>query len=348
MLPRLVAIFLALVLLCSAAPVAAEQASVFVYHRFGEDRYPSTNISIDTFAAQLDYLRRQSYSVLTLGEIVRRLQSGRALPLRCACLTADDGYASFLVAAMPLLRHYGYPATLFISSDAVGRTGYLNWEELRSLAAEGVEIGNHTASHPYLLDKDKFETEADWQRRVRNEIVGAQQRLEQELGKAPALFAYPFGEYSPELAHLVQELGFLGGVAQQSGVVNPDCDFFALPRYPMGGAYATLDRFREKLGMRPLPVTVVAPISPVIGDEDPPTLVVDIAAVPGLDLSRLRCFVQGQKEAAVSADPDIPGRFVVRAIAPLAGRRGKYTLTAPAVSDDAWYWFSQLWVKPRR
>jgi len=337
----------ALLLFGQLSPACAGHANVFVYHRFGDARYPSTNIAVQTFADQLELLRREGYTVLTLGQIVRRLQAGEELPSRCAALTVDDAYASFLEGAMPLLRRYGYPATLFVSTNAVGRPGYLDWDELRSLLAEGMEIGNHTASHAFLLERHKGEGEAAWRARVEGEIGRAQQKLREELGEAPELFAYPFGEYSPEIAALVSRFGFRAAAAQQSGVIGTDVDFFALPRFPMGGSYATLEGFREKLAMHPLSVKVLAPLTPVVAEEDPPTLLVQIAE-NGADLSRLRCFVQGGGEGRIVAEPSVPGRYRVQAAAPLAGRRSKYTLTAPAKSGDGWYWFSQLWVKPGR
>jgi hypothetical protein len=101
--------------------------------------------------------------------------------------------------------------------------------------------------------------------------------------------------------------------------------------------------FKEKLTMRALPVKVIEPLSPVLGNADPPTLVVQIA--PGVvDLKRLRCYVPDQPLAKLSFDPAVAGRVTVRAEAPLSGRRSKYTLTAPGLKGG-WYWFSQLWVR---
>lgn len=336
-------IFLLLLLLQTPLPALAEKASIFVYHRFGDARYPTTNIPLEIFDAQLRLLKEQAYTVLPLGEVVLRLRSGSPLPERCAVLTVDDAYETFLSGAMPLLRRYGFPVTLFVSSAAVGHRGYLSWEQLRNLEIEGVEIGNHSATHPYLLNRPPGAGEG-W---ARQEIVGAQKRLARELGSPPRLFAYPFGEYDPELVEMVRELGFAGAVGQQSGVAGPGSDLFVLPRFPMGGAYATLEGFREKLAMKPLPVTVLSPESPVAGVENPPTLVVQIAGA-GIDLGGLRCFVQGQPEGYVTADPQVAGRFVVRALQPLSGRRNKYTLTAPGEKEGEWYWFSQLWIYPAR
>lgn len=343
---RLAASLLVCAFWCASA--SAGQANVFVYHRFGDNRYPTTNIAVSTFASQLQLLKEQHYTVLPLGEIVRRLRQGKSLPERCAALTVDDAFESFWTGAWPLIQQYGFPVTLFVATGTVDGGSYMNWEQLRTLVAEGVEIGNHTVSHPYLLDRKKGESRQAWQERVRQQIVEAQARIKGELGVTPTLFAYPYGEYDPAIEKILAELGFAGAVGQQSGVIAPGEDMFALPRFPMGGEYATLEGFRQKLHMKPLPVQVVSPDTPVVGTTDPPVLVVDIRDAAKLDLGHLRCFVQEQENADIEEDPDIPGRFTVQAVSPLAGRRNKYTLTAPGRNGRSWYWFSQLWVFPER
>ena len=214
--------------------------------------------------------------------------------------------------------------------------------------AQGVEIGNHTVSHPHLLDRRKGESLNAWEKRVRRQIVEAQIRIKKELGVTPTLFAYPYGEYDPTIEKIVAGLGFAGAVGMQSGVVAPGEDLFDLPRFPMEGEEATLEGFRQKLHMKPLPVRVVSPKTPVVGADNPPTLIVDIREAKKLDLRQLRCYVQGQGIASIKKDPQAPGRFIVRARSPLAGRRNKYTLTAPGRDGRSWYWFSQQWIFPNR
>lgn len=341
------AAFASLLLASAATSLAmSNEASVFVYHRFGDSRYPSTNIDLNVFAAQLAYLKAHDYNVLPLSRIVRDLRDGTPLPERCAALTVDDAFKTFLTGAMPLLRSYHYPVTLFVSTDTVDGDSYLSWKDLQELVKQGVEIGSHTMTHPYLLDRRRGESEEQWTQRVRREISGAQKALQERLGVTPVLFAYPYGEFSPQLMKIVKSLGFLGALGQQSGVIAAGEDLFCLPRFPMGGPYATMAGFKEKLAMRALPVKVLEPVSPVLGAVNPPTMVVQIA--PGVvDLKRLRCYVPDQPLAKLSFDPSVAGRVTVQAEQPLSGRRSKYTLTAPGLKGG-WYWFSQLWVRTSR
>ncbi|MEJ2199492.1 MAG: polysaccharide deacetylase family protein [Desulfuromonadaceae bacterium] len=340
-------LLLFLLLLVWAGTAWASQANVFVYHRFGDDRYPSTNISLPVFAEQLELLKTKDCAVLTLGAVVARLKQRQPLPPRCVVLTIDDAYRSVLTGAMPLLRQYGYPATLFVNTAAVGSQDYLSWDEIRALAAEGIEIGNHSASHPYLLNREPGEDDAAWEKRVTADLLRARQVLNRELGEQQRLLAYPYGEYSTELVKLTRALGFAGAASQHSGVISPATDLFILPRFPMGGPYATLAGFREKLALRALEVRVLAPADPLDSGRNPPLLVLDILSREA-DLSRLQCYVAGQPECDVNADTEHPGRYRIQARQPLNGRRGKYTLTAPARQGGGWFWFSQLWIYPQR
>lgn len=322
----------------------AGQVNAFIYHRFGESRYPSTNISVEIFAQQLAYLKEQNYQVLSLGEVVRRLQVGEPLPEKGAALCVDDAFTSFAAGAMPLLREYGYPISLFINTDAVGTQGYLSWAEIKALHEEGVEIGNHTASHAYLVEKEAGEDLSAWRQRIAADISKAQRQFKQHLGFEPNLFVYPYGEYSTEVVKIVKQLGFVAAFAQQSGVIHARHDLFSLPRFPMGGPFATFKGFKSKLRMKPLVVLEEEPSSPLVLT-NPPELLLRIDA-EDVDMSRVNCFVQGDNRCRVE---DVAGRgswYRVVADKPLSSRRNKYTLTVPG-KKGVWHWYSHLWVNAK-
>lgn len=324
---------------------SAGEIHAFVYHRFGDSRYPSTNIALDVFESQLQLLRDGNWTVLSLGEVVRRMRSGAELPQRCAVLTIDDAFESFLKGGVPLLRRYGFPATLFVNTAAIGTPGNVDWVQLRALAVSGIEIGNQTVTHPYLLDRRNGETRDQWRLRIRGELRQAQTILQDRLGKAPTLFAYPYGEYDPEVQDLVRDAGFSAAVAQTSGVITPQSDLFALPRFPMGGRLATVEEFARKLDLHALPVTVIEPRTPVLDDERLPPLIVAIAP-DQIDLSRLQCFIDGSQRCSVRRLDGAGNRWLVTSDVKVRGRRVKCTLTAPGAKG--WYWFTQLWIRPER
>lgn len=322
--------------------VSAGQVNSFIYHRFDEHRYPSTNISSEIFKQQLEYLKKNDIEVISLGDIARRLASGQALPEHAVALCADDSFRSFYDVAMPLLRQYGYPVTLFVNTDAVGKKGYLGWNELKQLHEEGVELGNHTATHAYLVEAEANESFSAWRERVKQDILKAQAAFERNLKIKPELFAYTFGEYSDELVALVEEIGFVAAYAQQSGVVHDRHPRYNLPRFPMGGPFATVKGFISKLKMKSLVVLDQAPFGSVVG-VNPPTLHLKLEN-SSINPKLVNCFVQGENRCRVERDVERgDGWYKVMAEQPLSGRRNKFTLT---VQDRVgqWLWFSQPWV----
>lgn len=320
------------------------ESVVFIYHRFGEPRYPSTNISVDNFSAHLEILKTEQVQVLRLIDLAEAHASGKSLPARSVVLTVDDAFSSFKTGAWPLLRKAGFPVTLFVNTGSVGRPGYLDWDELRELEAAGVDIANHTVSHAHLVDRLEGETHDAWRRRVQGEISAARDALEKNLKRPVNLFAYPYGEFEPELLEIMRDAGFLAAMGQQSGVVSATADRFVLPRFPMGGVYAGPEGFREKLGMRRMPVKVLSPFSPLVAGDEIPELIVEIeegVIRPG----QLRCYINGEASGEIVQVEDFPARYRIKGTKPFYARRGKYTLTAPG-KRGGWYWFSQPWFNP--
>ncbi|MCF6178919.1 MAG: polysaccharide deacetylase family protein, partial [Geopsychrobacter sp.] len=299
MLLRFLSVLL-LLLLCATPSFAG--INVFIYHRFGESRYPSTNISVDVFARQLDYLKREGYQVLPLSRIARIVREGLPVPEKTVGLCIDDAFTSFAAEALPLLQKYGFAATLFVNSDAVGTPGYLGWTELRDVLSKGIEIGNHTASHAYLVEMDSGEDSIQWRQRIRADIERSKKALQAQLGVAPEIFAYTYGEYSPAVIDLIKELGFKAAYAQQSGVIYAGSDLWALPRFPMGGPYATLNGFISKLNMRALRVIESEPADPVIREENTPVLRLKLAEEE-LVFGQINCIGQGQNSCRVRGGP---------------------------------------------
>jgi len=334
-------------LLGSALANAVEpHAVVFMYHRFDDARYPSTNISMDQFTRQLDYLEENGYRVWPVERIVEHLQSDREIPDRTVALTVDDAYRSVYENAFPVLKERELPFTVFVSTDAVDRGSreYMSWEQMRRMQATGlVRFANHSATHEHLTVRRSGESTKAWKDRVAQDLLRARRRLEEELGAKAGpdlrLLAYPFGEYSDELADLAEKLGFTA-FGQHSGAVGSLSDSRALPRFPIAEAFADMDEFAVKAASLPLPVTRQSPWNPVSEDHRP---VLEFS-VAGADarLQQLACYASGQGRIPVKEDE--PGVFTVQAKKPLGRGRSRYNCTAPHERENRYYWFSQLWL----
>jgi poly-beta-1,6-N-acetyl-D-glucosamine N-deacetylase len=334
-----------LLLLLSLPAFAAEHAVILMYHHFGDDTPPSTSVTLAQFDAQLDYLADNGYRVWPLEQIVAQLRERKPLPDKVVAITVDDAYTSAYHEAWPRLRARGWPFTVFVATDPVdqGLHAMMSWQQMREMAAAGVSFANHSRAHEHLVRHRAGEDEAQWHARVRADLLYAQERLQAELGRAPPLFAYPYGEYDSALRALVGELGY-SAFGQQSGPVSNYADPLALPRYPMAVAFAALDEVRDKLQSLPLPVLHVEPDDPVLApDETRPVLTLTLHP-GGYDPDTLGCYVSGQGRVTprwLDADRT---RFTVQAERPLAVGRSRYNCTAQSSSGAGWLWYSQPWI----
>ena len=328
----------AIVAVLSLAPTtwAADSAVVFMYHRFGETAIPSTNVTIAQFEAHLRELKDGPYTVLPLGEIVEAVRARRPLPDRTIGLSVDDAYLSAYKEAWPRLRRAGFPWTLFVATEPVdNRTrGYLTWDQIRELAASGVTIGGHSATHPHMAGGEAARNEA--------ELARSDARLRAELGRPADLFAYPYGEASLALAARVREKGYTAAFGQHSGVIGPTSESFYLPRFALNETYATLSRFRLAANALPLPVSGVTPADPLISDNNPPAVGFTVGAAVG-DPARIACFASHQGPARIERLG--ARRLEVRLKKPFPQGRGRINCTVPA-GDGRWRWFGRQYFVP--
>jgi peptidoglycan/xylan/chitin deacetylase (PgdA/CDA1 family) len=334
-----------------AAP-SAPAAVVLQYHHVSTDTPPSTSTAPDRFAMHLDYLEQAGFEVVRLEDLIKAHAAGGPLPDRAAAITFDDGYRSIYEAAWPLLKRRGWPFTVFVNSAPHDRGSplFMSWDQLRELSEGGATIANHTVSHPHLLERLPGQDEAAWRRWVMSEISDAQARIRQEIGAAPKLFAWPFGEFDAALVDVLGELGFTG-FGQQSGPLAVFSDPRALPRFPFGGPYGEREDFITKAESLPFPLAAggdsirlltaagQALDDAVLAAPARPVLMLRLAA--DFDPTRVECFVSGQGSAALRIEDEW---VRVQAERPLSIGRARYNCTAPSAEAGRFHWFSQSWI----
>lgn len=330
-----------LALLSGGVAVAQDhgQASIFIYHRFGETKYPTTSVSIAQLEAHIAELTSGRYQVMPLDAIIDTLAAGRPLPEHAVALSIDDGFASTYTQAWPRLRAAGLPFTLFITTDWIDEksSNNLSWDQIREmLAGGGVTIGHHSAAHLHMPQANEAANSAD--------IARASVRFKTELGMQPTLFAYPYGEYTRRDRNQIAALGFRAAFGQHSGVVHGGADRFALPRFAMNVHYGNKERFELLANALPLPVLDITPEDPLLGpDNNPPAFGFTVQSmVTGLD--RLLCYASTQ-DAPVPVQRLGDNRIEVRMPAPFPRGRGRINCTLPD-SSGRWRWLGQAFVIP--
>ena len=225
---------------------------ILMYHRVapaGNARMQRYRVSPEAFEAQLRYLRDAGYYGIGLDDWGAALAARKPLPGNAVLLTFDDGYADFAEVAWPLLQQYGFKATVFVVTDAVGKTNawdahhgesveLMGWEQIRQLRSEGVAFGSHSHTHPFMTGLSPAEIIA--------EAVRSRLRLEEALAEPVQAFCYPYGLHDPVVGHLVGGCGYLYGLAVRGGLSTLRDDALALPRQEISG-YDTLEDFIAKL-----------------------------------------------------------------------------------------------------
>jgi peptidoglycan/xylan/chitin deacetylase (PgdA/CDA1 family) len=222
------------------------------------DAYRRWTVPPAIFARHMALLADGGHVPITVSQLIA-LREEATLPPRTVVITFDDGLRDFLTGAMPILQRHGFAATLYVVSGCVGQAStwlasvgeggraMLGWDELRAIAASGIEIGGHTHRHPQL---DVLAPAA-----AREEIRRCRIVLEDGIGQPVRSFAYPHGYASATTQRLVREAGFTSACRVRHALSSINENRFALSRIVMTADTSELDfkRFLEGRGLAVAP-----------------------------------------------------------------------------------------------
>ncbi len=304
------------------------QVKTLVYHRFGDNRYPSTNTTKETFEQQLKWLQHNGYTSVTASEVIRLTDKDEK---KYVCITIDDGYKSFKENGFPLLKKYGMKATLYVNTESVGWGDYLSWEEIKELQTKGIEIGNHSHSHDYFLNKKPEERLLYFE----SDLELSEKLFKKYLGLNPKTYAYPYGEFSADMMTLLKQKGYNLAFAQNSGVWNESSNSFSIPRFPMSGN-VPMEKFASKVLMEPFRLQLNT-IEPYILNKDR-SLKVELMYNNETYSGIVNYFIDGKLfEDSIVRDS------VVRLNLQIPENRRRILLTMTTKNkDNQWCWHSNL------
>ncbi len=243
----------ALLILLISAEVLAGHATILLYHRFGDERYPSTSVSMEDFEKEIRYLWENNYRVISLGELVSIIKSGKELPDKSVVITIDDGYRSTM-KAYDVLKRYGYPFTVFLYLEAIGRyPDFLSLKDIEELKRYGkVDFGNHSYSHrAFGLQRNLSAFKED--------LIRSEREFVKLFGRKPKFYALPFGYYNREMLKILKERGYEAVLTQDPGNVGSFTDPYRIPRQAIVGSWSKMDNFLRKIRSEPLPLKETVP-----------------------------------------------------------------------------------------
>ena len=251
-----------------------------MYHRFNENKYPSTNVKMDIFKNQIEIIRGKGlnfYNPLDFKDEFAKPKNEKKI-----LLTIDDAFSSFYENAWPYLKKNKIPFILFVSTEPVGKNGYMTWEQIKEVEKEKFAyIGNHSHSHEYMIDftLEKFKEDIDLSIKI----------FKEKLGYNPIFFSYPFGEYSlSQKKYIRQKFNFAFG--QHSGVIDINKDKYELARFPINEKYGDLKRFEFLVDLFPLQYKNLIPEQKYINNStNPPDFSVEFFKEQK-NINNINCF----------------------------------------------------------
>jgi peptidoglycan/xylan/chitin deacetylase (PgdA/CDA1 family) len=199
-------------------PNGFQQVPILCYHRFDPGCESPLCVPGSVFEKQMQHLKSNGYRVISPKDILAFLDYKQPLPKNAVMITIDDGYRSAYDVAYPILKKYGFTATLFIYTNFVGVSSKaITWDQLKELKTNGFTIGSHTIAHSDLTTQAKDEDESAYHERLRREIIGSKAILDKKLHQDTYFFAYPFGRANMKAMMISHQAGYRLAVTVNRG-----------------------------------------------------------------------------------------------------------------------------------
>lgn len=227
------------------------------------------SVTPEEFEKQMGWLKSRGYTGVSVREGLMSLPAsagGEAISIPRKdgqipiVITFDDGYLDNHTNAFPVLKKFGFSATVYVITNYVGsdsnsvsaefprRRGnlagtaskriFLNWDEIIEMHRTGIEIGSHTATHSRLTTVNR-ET-------VASELIQSKEAIEKKLGISCNSFCYPGGMWNGQIEELVRQAGYQNAATVMPGANFADGNLFRLRRTEISGD-DSLFEFEKKL-----------------------------------------------------------------------------------------------------
>ena len=223
--------------------------AVLMYHRIGDDRYPSTNISQELFEKHIEYLVEENINVLPITELSKYLKKEINLTNKTVFITIDDAYKSFFQNGFPILKKNKLPFSIFVSTNYVSNeddSDFMSWSMLKEVSSNNGLILNHSKSHESLVGMDL--------QILKKEIEQNQIEIDKKIGVQPKIFSYPYGESSKSIEEVIKILNYEIAFSQHSAPIHLDQNKYRLPRYALNDEFGSLKRFKMIIQTKPLEI----------------------------------------------------------------------------------------------
>jgi peptidoglycan/xylan/chitin deacetylase (PgdA/CDA1 family) len=218
---------------------------IFVYHRFDDTRYPTTNTSTKELRYEFNYFKNNGYKVVPLIDIVTKIKANEKVPNNWVALTIDDGFKTFYTNGLSIFKEFNYPFTLFIAVEYTEKKykDYVSWKQLKEIVKHG-NVEFHSYGHGHFGSMSDEAIKKDMDRGLA--------LMKKHLNYEPNLFVYPYGEYDDRVEAVLEQYNFKAVFNQNIGAVHGECsDEYDLDRSALVGKapFKLYLKFKELCGV---------------------------------------------------------------------------------------------------
>ncbi len=297
-----------------------------MYHRFDENKYPSTNIQMNIFKKHIEIIKKNKISFVSPENFDNEFNNIKHQ--KKMLLTIDDAFSSFYENAWPYLKKNKIPFILFVSTQTIGKNGYMDWKQILEVEKQDFAfIGNHSHSHEYLTNYDIESFKSDIEKSI--------QIFQKNLKYNPIFFSYPFGEYSLEQKKFISKK-FKYAFGQHSGVIDLNKDKYELPRFPINEKYGDLKRFEFLIKLLPLQYQNIFPQEKLLDNSNnPPKMYIDFFEEQE-NLDKINCFSNEGDGWGKSNITLKKNRLIINFLEKFNFRRGR--INCSLNDRDGWRW----------
>ena len=214
-------------------------AHIFVYHRFGDDRYPSTNTTLIQLEEQFQYFKQNGYEVVPIEKIIEKIKNRQNVPDNWVGLTIDDAYKSFYEKGLDVFKKYNYPFSLYVYVKATNKRykDYMSWDQIKETSKYG-SIGLHSYGHKRMTQLSSNE--------IRKDIKKSYELFTDKLGFKPKTYVHPYGEYDKKVLKELEKFNFDAIFNQNSGSITKNSDLNDINRIAFVGKVNVKNKLKYK------------------------------------------------------------------------------------------------------
>jgi peptidoglycan/xylan/chitin deacetylase (PgdA/CDA1 family) len=221
---------------------------VLSYYRLSKNKPSKIAITQDDFKAQMKYLKENGYHVITLDQLLGFLDYQEQIPEKSVAITFDDGWISVYDIAFPILKKYGFPATIFIYTDFIGGGKAMSWKQIKELSEAGFDIQCQTKTHRDLTVLKEKESFKEYFKSLEMEISYPKKLIKKKLNKECKCLAYPYGITNNLVIAMLKKHGYRAAFTVDNRSNPFFIDKYKINRSAIYGEY-DIEKFKNKLSV---------------------------------------------------------------------------------------------------